>query len=95
MMASDLIPEEATRAAIQKLPTLVLRAQTQRALEAAAPLIVARELDAQARQLRLTAGAFDNPAMGTPASGMVVVLNDLAEDMELRASVLRGEGQTQ
>lgn len=63
-------------------------------LAAAAPLILAADLDAQAEALDQQASALGSPRHDTSASGMVVILRDLSDDMRGRASVLRGEGQT-
>lgn len=60
------------------------------ALRVAAPLIVAAELERQARDLGEQAEAFGLPRMGTPASGMVTVLSELAEELRGRAAELRG-----
>lgn len=99
---ADLVPEEAidaawiaaasVRDASSRLPNdadtgeVVVAA----ALTAAAPLIVAAELDARAEALDQQALAL--PRDGSAAPGMVVILQDIADDLRGRASVLRGEG---
>ncbi len=102
---SDLVPAEAIEAAALAQrssshkpgppdPDLVaIWTRTARiTLEAAAPLILAADLERQAATFDMQADALEAPRMGTPASGMVTVLRDLAMDARGRASVLRGEG---
>lgn len=102
---ADLVPEEAIGAALQKLPTLVLRAQTQQALEAAAPLILAAELERLAGELADRANARHAVAGddGQDCDGecessdchtvsAVATYSMTAGRLRARASVLRGEG---
>lgn len=92
------IPEEAFEAAAMPLAQYMARSDTydaaSDAVRAAAPLIVAAELSDYARDLKAQAEALGEPRIDTPASAIVQVLNTLAGDFAARASVLRGEGQT-
>lgn len=60
------------------------------AVRAAAPLILAVELERFAADYVESAEALGEPRMGTPASGMVTVLHDVAADLRARAAGLRG-----
>lgn len=70
-------------------------------VEAAAPLIVAAAYDRAAREYEGLAIEFEhraeNASDGPKAAGLITkseVWKDAAEDLRGRASVLRGEGQT-
>lgn len=91
-MSSEVpIPEEAIEAATQALkvseaPDVAadaeswFRAHAEATVRAAAPLILAADLDAQAEALDQQASALGSPRHDTSASGMVVILRDLAEE---------------
>lgn len=96
--ADITIPEEALtagREAFVRCP--IGRSSTHAAIEAAAPFIAdaarADELTEQAAALMQQAEAFGFPCQGTPASGMVTVLVELAQEFRDRAADLRGSGQ--
>lgn len=102
-MSGDLIPEEAIEAAAASLkvaevdatdPHAWFRGHAEAAVRAAAPLILAAELDRLAKQINERADACHNPA--DPATGVFSGgVMTAASIVSRRASVLRGEGQTQ
>jgi hypothetical protein len=61
------------------------------ACEAAAPLILAAELERIADDTEREAASLENPAPGTAAYSTVSVLVDVAADLRSRAVVLRGD----
>lgn len=64
----------------------------QKAVEAAAPLIAAAELDAQATRIEDSAKAWrEDLKPGTPAYSMAGVLADVVVELRLRALELRGD----
>jgi hypothetical protein len=91
------IPEEAVEAAaettrrsmLSSAPVEYWTREARAALTAAAPLIVAARLVKLADYYDLMAEAFEAPRMGTPASGMVTVLADLAVELRDEAAALR------
>lgn len=96
------IPDAAWDAVVQASPIADVNAAKgsawdindlqEKAVRAAAPLIVAAELDAQAARVEDSAKAWgDDLEPGTPAYSMAGVLADVVSELRLRAVELRGD----
>lgn len=90
-LAAEAIEEASILKVGHDLGTIHRDDIAEQGLRAAAPLIVAAELDQQADRIQHSAGAWGDPKPGTAAYSMAGVLTDVAVELRLRAGELRGE----